>query len=201
MDPDTEKSPLDLPENIATSNKDASTTKTVEDKTSEDIHEEILESSQETKLEEEDNSKTHKDSITKDSTTNDSTTNELQEKDSITKSNQEDETVSDEKQKTDNDLKTNGSVNDESIKDNEINTISNIPDVLENTVKEETGETQKEIPPSEYPEFAVIQSFLSMFGVELDLPIVSLVDLDNVFSPSYRLSIDKGIKIINLMSL
>ena len=46
--------------------------------------------------------------------------------------------------------------------------------------------------PSDYSEFAAIHSFLTMFGVELDLPNVSLIDLEQIFSTNHQLSIDKG---------
>ena len=192
MEPDTEKSTLDSSENIETTNKVPITTNTSENKTSEDVSEEISKDSpKETELEEVNNSKTLEDSTRNESSTIESTTKDSITEDSIPKSKLEDEIVSDEKHMEEEDLKTNGSVTeDEALNPNKDDNIEK--STSENIVKEETEETKKEPQPSEYPEFAVIQSFLTMFGVELDLPIVSLVDLDNVFSPNYRLSIDKG---------
>ena len=197
MEPDTEKSTLDSSENIETTNRVPITTNTSENKTSEDVSEEISKDSpKETELDEVNNSKTLEDSTRNESSTIESTTKDSITGDSIPKSKLEDEIVSDEKfsdekHMEEEDLKTNGSVTeDEALNPNKDDNIEK--STSENIVKEETEETKKEPQPSEYPEFAVIQSFLTMFGVELDLPIVSLVDLDNVFSPNYRLSIDKG---------
>ena len=202
METDTEKSTTGSSEDIETTNKDSSTTNTLENKTSEDIPDEenLEKSSQGTELEGNDNSNatrvsmenTEKDSSRKDSDkTNDYTTEESITENPTPEAKLENGTASDEKQTGEEELKTNVpiTVAVSPVKDDNIESNSS-----ENAVKEETpAETEKVPPPSEYPEFAVIQSFLTMFGVELDLPIVSLVDLDNVFSPNYRLSIDKGI--------
>lgn len=78
---------------------------------------------------------------------------------------------------------------DKIVKENDLEVKSIVKDeaVPTNVLSEE------EVPPSNHADFAVIHSFLTMFGIELDLPVVSLIDLDFVFSPKYKLSIDKGI--------
>ena len=63
--------------------------------------------------------------------------------------------------------------------------------IIEQPPAEPPQDTSK---PSDYGDFAAIHSFLTMFGVELDLPNVSLIDLEQIFSTSHQLSIDKGEK-------
>uniref|UniRef100_A0A7M5UVG7 PHD-type domain-containing protein n=1 Tax=Clytia hemisphaerica TaxID=252671 RepID=A0A7M5UVG7_9CNID len=61
-------------------------------------------------------------------------------------------------------------------------------DIIEQPLAEPPQITSK---PSDYADFAAIHSFLTMFGVELDLPNVSLIDLEQIFSTNHRLSFEK----------
>jgi hypothetical protein len=60
------------------------------------------------------------------------------------------------------------------------------------TEGKETVEDTIIIKPSELADFASIHSFLAIFGVELDLPYATILDLDQVFSPVYEISEEKG---------
>ena len=172
MEPGTDESTLDSPEETAAV-KNASTTKPktfLENGKSEETAENSME---ETELEKGNDSE-----ITKDSTTKQEIENGTLPEMPV------------EEQTKREDLITNTSVNDESV------SLVNNTVISDASVKDEAGMIIKEVPPSDYPEFAVIHSFLTMFGVELDLPNVSLVDLNFVFSMNYQLSIDKGIYIL-----